>query len=311
MDITTTIGREWTKAKDGFCLIGGSTASGKSALALALAEATGGVVVNADSVQLYRSLPILTAQPSASDLARAEHRLYGILDDLAPNSVAAWLERAVATIQEVQPRLAIVTGGTGFYLEALLRGAPTTPPTPPELRARSQARLAELGPAAFAAELQALDPQLAARGLPADPQRRLRAWEVLTLTGRSILAWQASPSLPPNLPPFRGGIALVPPRDHIWPRIRQRTEAMLDAGVLAELAAWRARPTSAASPLAKADGVVELGRYLDGTTSLDAATEALIVKVRRYAKRQRTWLRNRLPELAQVTTPGELVRWER
>ncbi|MFW5833255.1 MAG: tRNA (adenosine(37)-N6)-dimethylallyltransferase MiaA [Pseudomonadota bacterium] len=294
-----------TRAADGFCLIGGSTASGKSALAITLAEMTGGVVINADSVQLYRSLPILTAQPTTADRARVDHRLYGILDDTATGSVAIWLDLAVEAIRAVQPRLAIVTGGTGFYLEALLRGQPTTPATPPDLRAASRARLAELGEVAFAAELARLDPALAARGLPADPQRRLRAFEVITLTGRSILDWQAAPACPPDLPPFRGGIALVPPREVIWPRVRRRAEAMLAAGVLEEIAAWRVRCEAAASPLAKADGVVELGRYLDGHCSLETAVDALVVKVRRYAKRQRTWLRHRLPELTPSTLPGE------
>ena len=133
---TVSMSTSWLSAVDdatgGFCLIAGTTASGKSALALALAERTGGVVVNADSVQLYRSLPTLTARPGPADLARADHRLYGILDDSRSGSVADWLALAVPVIHEVQPRLAIVTGGTGFYLEALLRGLPDVPATPPD-----------------------------------------------------------------------------------------------------------------------------------------------------------------------------------
>lgn len=290
----------------GFCLIAGSTASGKSTLALALAERLDAVIVNADSVQLYRSLPILTAQPDAADRARAPHRLYGVLADHEPASVARWLELAVADIHAVQPRLAIVTGGTGFYLEALRRGLPTVPATPPDLRAATTALYAELGPERFAARLAACDPALAARGLPRDRQRQMRAFEVVTLTGRSILAWQAAPSVPPALPPFRGGLALVPPAPIVEARIRRRAAAMLAAGALDELVAWRRQPNALASPLAKADGVAELGLYLDGRLPLAAAVEAMVIKVRRYAKRQRTWLRHHLLDLARSERPGDV-----
>ncbi len=291
----------------GYCLIAGSTASGKSALAMALAERVGGVIVNADSVQLYRSLPTLTARPSLADEARVPHRLYGILDDDETGSVARWLDLAVAAIRAAQPRPAIVVGGTGFYLEALHRGQPSAPATPPELRAASVSRYAALGPEGFAAELARLDRVLAARGLPLDRQRRLRAWEVVTLTGRSLVDWQAAPLPPPELPPWRGGVALVPPPEVLWPRIERRTWAMVEAGALDELAAWRERPNAASSPLAKADGVVELGRHLDGACTLEVAVQATAIKVRRYAKRQRTWLRHRLADLPPATTPGEVL----
>jgi tRNA dimethylallyltransferase len=291
--------------RSGFCLIAGSTASGKSTLALTLAERVEGVVVNADSVQLYRSLPMLTAQPGPADRARAPHLLYGVLDDHEQASVARWLDLAVEAIRQAQPRLAVVVGGTGFYLEALLHGLPTVPATPADLRAATTALYATLGPDAFAARLAALDPKLRVRGLPQDRQRRMRAYEVVVMTGRSILDWQAEPALPPALPPFRGGVALVPPAAVVEPRIRSRAAAMLAAGALEELAGWRARPGSASSPLAKADGVAELGRYLDGACRLDDAVEAMVVKVRRYAKRQRTWLRHHLPELAATERTGD------
>jgi len=291
----------------GFCLIAGTTASGKSTLALDLAAATDGVVVNADSVQLYASLPILTAQPTAADRARVAHRLYGILADDERCSVARWLEMAAAVINEVQPRLAIVTGGTGFYLEALLRGLPELPPTPPPLRRAAEARFDALGRAGFARELAARDPELAARGLPVDRQRLVRAFEVLTLTGRSIARLADAPRVRPALPAFRGGIALVPPPAATARRIEARVDAMVAAGALDELRAWREHPAAATSPLAKADGVRELGAYLDGLSSFEAARAATIVKVRRYAKRQRTWLRHRLPELATTERPGEAL----
>jgi tRNA dimethylallyltransferase len=301
--------RLWSERHDaaGFCLIAGTTASGKSTLALALAEATGGVIVNADSVQLHRSLPILTAQPTAADRARAEHRLYGILADDERCSVARWLALAAATINEVQPRLAIVTGGSGFYLEALLRGLPDVPATPPDLRARSEARFAELGRERFAAALAARDPELAARGLPVDRQRLLRAWEVRELTGRSIASYGDADRTRPDLPAFRGGVALVPPPAVTAARIEHRFDRMLEQGVLAEVAAWRRRPEAAVSPLAKADGVREIAGHLDGSWDLAEARRATIVKVRRYAKRQRTWLRHRLGELAVVAATGEAL----
>jgi len=299
----------WSEGADagGFCLIAGTTASGKSALALALAERTGGVVVNADSVQLYRSLPILTAQPTAADRARAEHRLYGILADDEPGSVARWLDLAAAAIRDVQPRLAIVTGGTGFYLEALLRGLPDVPATPPELRARSEARLEALGQEAFARALAARDPVLAERGLPVDRQRLLRAWEVLALAGRSIASFGDADRRRPELPAWRGGVALVPPPAATAGRIERRFDRMLEEGVVAEVAAWRARAEVTRSPLAKADGVRELAAYLDGRWSLAEARRATIVKVRRYAKRQRTWLRHRLGELDVVDASGDAL----
>ncbi len=291
----------------GFCLIAGTTASGKSALACTLAERTGGVVVNADSVQLHRSLPILTAQPTATDRSRAEHRLYGILDDHDNSSVARWLELATATIAEIQPRLAVVTGGTGFYLDALLNGVPTAPATPADLRAASTARLRELGVGGFARELEASDPRLAARGLPHDPQRLLRAWEVLQLTGRSIASFWEHPRERPPLPAYRGGVALVPPPAETATRIENRLDAMLAAGLLAELAAFLERPAARLSPLAKADGVREFAGYLQGPTSLAAARAATIVKVRRYAKRQRTWLRHRLNEVEVLARTGDAL----
>jgi tRNA dimethylallyltransferase len=299
--------RLWSEGENarGFCLIAGTTASGKSDLALALAEATNGVVVNADSVQLYRSLPILTAQPTAADRARAEHRLYGILADGESSSVARWLALAAAAIRAVQPRLAIVTGGTGFYLEALLRGLPDVPSTPPALRHMSEARFAALGQEAFTRELAARDPVLAARGLPVDRQRLLRAWEVLELTGRSIASFGDADRRCAELPAFRGGVALVPPPAATAARIERRFDRMVAEGVVDEVATWREGPDAAASPLAKADGVREIAGYLDGRWPFAEARRATIVKVRRYAKRQRTWLRHRLPELEVVDATGD------
>ncbi|MEZ5863448.1 MAG: tRNA (adenosine(37)-N6)-dimethylallyltransferase MiaA [Geminicoccaceae bacterium] len=278
----------------GLVLIGGSTASGKSALALALAERTGGAIVNADSVQLYRDLPILTARPDAAELARAEHHLYGILDAHEASSVAAWLARLqpVLTGLQARGRLAILTGGTGLYFKALLEGLPAIPEIPPDLRAGLRADPAPTE--ALHARLVRLDPRLAARLEPGDRQRILRGLEVALATGRPLTAWQADPPVRPPLPGPRAGIALLPPADRVLPRIEQRLDAMLAAGLLAELAAFRARAGDQPTPLAHADGVAEFGAHLDGRIDLAEARRLTVVKVRRYAKRQRTFFRGQL-----------------
>ena len=253
----------------GTILIGGSTASGKSALALALAERTGGVIVNADSVQLYRDLPILTARPGHSDLARAEHRLYGILDAHETASVALWLAKVEPLLGEIEAsgRLALVTGGTGLYFKALLEGLPAIPDIPSSLRAELRRNSAP------AADLHA---QLA---------RSTRPWPAASspAIGNAFCAgsrWCTPPvgRSAPGRRTRRGrlvvpqpvvGLALLPPAEIVDPRIAARLEAMLEAGLLAELEAFRTRKGQAPTPLAKADGVAELGAYLDGTWDLE------------------------------------------
>lgn len=291
-------------ASGGFCLIAGTTASGKSALALELAQRTRGVIVNADSVQLYKSLPLLTAQPSAEDTALAPHRLYGILEDREQASVARWLELASGAINEAQPRPAIVVGGTAFYIEALIHGLPTVPATPDELRERSREHLDRVGLDALRQELADRDPNLAAAGLPLDPQRLLRAWEVLEATGRSIVLWQAEPRRRPALPAYRGGVALLPPRDLLWRRIEARVRQMVEAGAIEEVRDWLKQPSAAGSPLLKADGVSAFAAHLRGEIDLKAAIEATAIKVRRYAKRQRTWLANRSLPVTRLEVTG-------
>ena len=296
-------------AGGGTVLIGGSTASGKSALALALADITGGVVLNADSVQLYRDLPILTARPGPADLARAEHRLYGILDAHETASVAGWLTRLEGELEELREagRLAIVTGGTGLYFKALVEGLPVMPDIQPSLR--GELRASPAATPALHARLAALDPALAARLQPTDRQRILRGLEVVLATGRPLTAWQADPPRRLALAEPVIGQALLPPAELVDPRIAARLDAMLDAGLLDELGAFLAGPGMAdrgagPTPLAKADGVAELGAYLAGRIDLEAAKRATVIKVRRYAKRQRTFFKGQLgttmPPLAGV-----------
>ena len=291
----------------GLIVVAGPTASGKSALALRLAEAERGVIINADSMQLYRDLRLLTARPTPEDQARAPHRLYGILDAADPASAGRWLQLAGAAIGEAaaERRTAIVVGGTGLYLHALLHGLAPVPDIPAEIRATARARLAALGAAAFHAELAGLDPTMAARLRPTDGQRLLRAYEVIVGTGRSLAAWQAMPPLRIDLPARRCGLALVPPRPALYQRIDQRLRDMIEHGALDELRALAERALPADLPLMRAVAVPELLAHVAGRVDLDTALDRAIVQTRRYAKRQLTWLRHRLPELHAVAEFGD------
>jgi tRNA dimethylallyltransferase len=288
-------------------MVAGPTASGKSALALRLAEAVRGVIINADSMQLYRDLAILTAQPTPEDEARAPHRLYGILDASDPASVGRWLEWAAAAVAGAvaEQRPAIVVGGTGLYLHALLHGLAPVPDIPAGIRDAARARLAELGPPAFHAELAKADPVMAARLRPSDRQRLLRAYEVVIATGRSLATWQEAAPVRVSLPARRIGIALVPPRAALYERIERRLREMVERGALAELRALHRRGLPRDLPLLKAVAVPELLAHLSGRVDLDTALARAVVQTRRYAKRQLTWLRHRLPELRPVAEFGE------
>lgn len=290
-------------------IVAGPTASGKSALALRLAEAERGVIINADSMQLYRDLRIITARPGEADEARAPHRLFGTLDADEPASVGRWLELAEAAIAEAagQRRAAIVVGGTGLYLHALLHGLAPVPDVPAEVRAAARARLAERGVPAFHAELAELDPVMAARLRPTDRQRLLRAYEVVTATGRSLAAWQEMPPVGIELPARRLGLALMPPRAALYERIARRLRDMLERGALEELGALHRRALPPDLPLMKAVAVPELLAHVSGRVDLDTALNRAVMQTRRYAKRQLTWLRHQLPELRPVAEFGESV----
>jgi tRNA dimethylallyltransferase len=288
-------------------VVAGPTASGKSALALHLAEAERGVIINADSMQLYRDLRLLTARPTAEDQARAPHRLYGILDAADPASAGRWLQLAGAAIGEAlaERRPAIVVGGTGLYLHALLHGLAPIPHVATSVRDAARSRLAALGEPAFHAELAELDPTMAARLRPTDRQRLLRAYEVVVGTGRSLAAWQAMPPLRLSLPARRRGLALVPPRPALYQRIDRRLHEMVEHGALEELKVLAERSLPTDLPLMRAVAVPELLAYVSGRVDLDTALERAVVQTRRYAKRQLTWLRHRLPELRSVAEFGD------
>ncbi|GAB4388865.1 tRNA (adenosine(37)-N6)-dimethylallyltransferase MiaA [Albidovulum sp.] len=269
-------------------LIAGPTASGKSALALALAERQGGVIVNADALQVWSCWRILTARPDAADEARAPHRLYGHLDGAADYSVGHWL-RELAPIL-AGPERPIIVGGTGLYLSALTEGLAEIPPTPPAIRAEADRRRAREGAAALAAEL---DPATAARIDLRNPARVRRAWEVLRATGRGLADWQAAPA--PPLLPLAAATALVIEADRDWlaRRIDRRFERMIAAGALEEVAANLPRWDPGAL-WTRAIGAPELVAHLRGEMTLAAAVAAAQAASRQYAKRQRSWFRARM-----------------
>jgi tRNA dimethylallyltransferase len=272
-------------------IVAGPTASGKSALALELAVAFGGTVINADSMQVYRELRILTARPSAADEARAPHRLYGAVPAAEACTAARWREMAIAAVEEARGagRLPILCGGTGLYLKALMEGLSPVPDIPDDLRAALRARYADAAAAEVHAALASVDPAAAARLRPTDRQRLLRALEVYQATGRSIVDWQA---MPPSGPPPGMAfctILLLPPRKEVYAACDARFRRMLAEGALEEVRALRSQGLAADVPAMKALGVAELMRVLDGAMTSDAATTAVQQATRNYVKRQFTW----------------------
>lgn len=269
-------------------LIAGPTASGKSALALAIAEAQGGIIVNADALQVWSCWRILSARPSPAEEARAPHRLYGHVAPGADYSVGHWL-REVAPLL-AGPQRPIIAGGTGLYLSALTEGLAEIPGVPPAVRAEADARMAARGPEALLAEL---DAATAARIDRRNPARIQRAWEVLRATGRGLADWQAE-TRPPLLPVAEAtAMVLDADRDWLASRIDRRFEAMLVEGALDEVRDMLRRWDPAA-PWARAIGAPELVAHLRGELSLAEATRRAQAASRQYAKRQRTWFRARL-----------------
>ncbi|CAA7620784.1 tRNA (adenosine(37)-N6)-dimethylallyltransferase MiaA [Magnetospirillum sp. SS-4] len=276
-------------------VIAGPTASGKSGLALRLAHEFGGVVINADSMQVYTGLPILTAQPSMEDQARAPHRLYGVLPPSETCSAERWRDMAAAEMRAAWEagRLPVVVGGTGLYIRSLMEGLSPVPDIPEPVRAATRQRLAEIGNRAFHALLAERDPEMAARLAPGDSQRMARAWEVLEATDRSLARWQDEPRI--------GGvaarwhvIALLPPRERLYAACDGRFQAMVETGALDEVRAVAALGLDPALPVLKALGFRELAAHLAGELDLATAIALARQATRNYAKRQTTWLRHQL-----------------
>ncbi len=278
-------------------LIAGPTASGKSALALKLAEKLGGTIINADSMQVYRDLRIITARPTPAEEARVPHRLYGHVDAAENYSVGRWCADAAKALKDAERagRAPIIVGGTGLYFKALTQGLSTVPPTPPDVRAAVRARLETLGPEGLHAELHDRDPAMAERLKPGDRTRVARAFEVLEATGRSLAEWQRE-GMRAILDPGRAiKIFLNPDRAALHARIDARFDAMLAEGAIEEVRALDARGLDPLLPAVKAHGVPWLRRYLHGEITLDEAADHGKLETRQYTKRQFTWFRHQMP----------------
>ena len=256
-------------------IVAGPTASGKSALALRLAEELGGVVINADSMQVYRDLRIVTDRPSAAAERRVPHRLYGVLDGAERGSAAWWREAALAEIAAVSNarKLPILCGGTGLYLRALLHGIADIPEIPDAVVAEAAARYRSLGGEAFREEVRTLDPPSAERLFAGDSQRLQRAWAVATATGRALSDWHAGATRGPGGVRFRS-VLLFPPRPVSAEAVEQRFRAMIETGAVDEVRHLAGRGLDPSLPVMKALGVPQIGRFLAGETTLDEAVRA-------------------------------------
>lgn len=288
-------------------LIAGPTASGKSAAALTLAEEIGAEIVNADALQVYRDLQILSARPSPADELRGAHHLFGHIDGAVRYSVGGWAKDVAATLAAVRARgkPAVVVGGTGLYFRALTEGLSDAPDIPADIRRDAEARLAAIGLDAFRAEVLAADPAMA-RLKPADRQRHLRAWEVWRATGRPLSKIQQAAGTP-IAPAIAAKVIIEPPRADLYRVIDTRFDAMLAKGAMDEARALRARNLDPMLPVMKAVGVAELLLHLGGALSLDEAVHGAKQSSRRFAKRQMTWFRNQTPDWPRTSAPAEAV----
>jgi tRNA dimethylallyltransferase len=273
-------------------IVAGPTASGKSALALELAERLCGTIINADAMQVYRELRALTARPTADEEAHVPHALYGVRPVAEPGSVAWWRGAALAEMDRTRKagRLPILTGGSGLYLAALTNGIADIPDPGAQARTDARALLAQIGPAALHARLAAADPTTAGLIRPSDSQRIARAWEVWTSTGAGLAAWQARTAQPA---PWRfASILLDPPRTELRAAISTRFAAMLADGALDEVRALLALELDPSLPAMRAHGVPELSAYLRGEIALERAGQRVELVTGQYTKRQATWFRH-------------------
>ena len=277
-------------------LIAGPTASGKSALAIAIADRLGGVVINADSMQVYRDLRVITARPTPDEEQLVPHLLFGHVDAAENYSAGRYVSDVAGVLRELPPDAAVIfAGGTGLYFKALMSGLAAIPPVDPAIRASLRTRLETDGVEALYAELGAGDPVAAGRIMPRDRSRILRALEVLQATGRPISEWHRE-GLPPVVDPGRAfRIFLHPDRGELKRRIEGRFTGMLGEGAIEEVRVLDARRLPETLPAMKAHGVPWLRQHLQGQISLEQAAEGAVMDTRRYAKRQVTWFRNQMP----------------
>jgi tRNA dimethylallyltransferase len=279
-------------------LIAGPTASGKSALALEVAESLGGVIVNADSMQVYRDLRVITARPTSEDEARVPHKLYGFVDAAENYSVGRWCHDVEAVLTEIgkQGRVPILVGGTGLYFKALTSGLAAVPPIPADIRAGVRERLQHEGAPVLYAELMRLDPVTARRVTANDRSRISRALEVVLATGRALSDWHRE-GLPPLIDPARAAkVFIICERKELVRRIEARFDAMMKSTALDEVRRLAERKLDSTLPAMKAHGVPWLIRHLNGEISREAAVAGAVMDTRRYAKRQLTWFRHQMKD---------------
>lgn len=291
-------------------LIAGPTASGKSALALRLAAETGAEIVNADSMQLYADLRLLTARPSAEEEAQAPHHLFGVADAADGWSVGRWLRAAGEALAGIaaRGRPAIVVGGTGLYFSALTKGLADIPAIPAEIRREAGAEFDRLGEDAFRARLAAHDPAAAQRIAPGDRQRLIRAWSVHAATGTALTDWRGTGEPLLSSGQWRA-VALEPARPALYARCDARLKAMVAAGALAEVGALAARGLDPELPALKSVGYRELAAHLRGEATLAEALAAAQMQTRRYAKRQTTWMRGQMADWPRLTETDPAGQW--
>jgi tRNA dimethylallyltransferase len=308
-------------------IVAGPTASGKSALALTLADRLGATVINADSMQVYRELRILTARPTPAEEAVVPHALYGVRPAREPGSAAWWRDEALAAMDAAWTagRVPLLCGGTGLYFSSLIDGLSPMPPVSDAARQEARDTLKAIGPTALHTMLAAVDPATAARLRPTDSQRVARAWEIWRSSGRSLASWQADrPATQDTRYQFRA-VLLDPPRELLREAIEHRFAAMLAAGALAEVQALIDLDLDLALPAMRAHGVPELAAYLGGKISIEEAARRVRLVTGQYAKRQMTWFRHhsladaaathtihaRFADLTQLSEPGrgELLKF--
>lgn len=270
---------------------------------MARAKALGGTVINADSMQVYRDLNVLTARPTAEDMACVPHALYGHVDAAQRHSVARWLGEVEAAIDASREagRVPVIVGGTGLYFAALTEGLSAIPEIPDEVRAHWRGRQEEAPPEALHAALAERDPLMAARLRPSDPQRIVRALEVFDATGHSLAVWQKAREAPiVPLSEAVDAMVIAPDRTDLRERVAQRFMAMMDAGAAEEAQRLIARRLDPTLPAMKAIGLAPLVAFAQGRMDREAAVEAAIVQTRQYAKRQDTWMRNRFSHWRRI-----------
>ncbi|MCD6034968.1 MAG: tRNA ((37)-N6)-dimethylallyltransferase MiaA [Rickettsiales bacterium] len=294
-------------------ILGGPTASGKSSLGASLAKKTDAVIINADAMQVYAGIPIITAQPSAYEQQETPHALYGILPPEELCSVGRWLELAKAAIDAAHKakRLPILVGGTGMYLYQLMHGLSSIPDITPDIREHARGLQREMGNAAFHEELKQRDPVMAERLPVGDTQRMIRAYEVILQTGESIAVWQEKPRHALYPPESFIPVFLHPERQQLYAQCDARFQKMLENGALEEVRALMALDLDPALPAVKALGVPELMAYLRGEYAQAEAIMNAQMGTRQYAKRQMTWFKNQMTEALEITTPDAEKIWER